>query len=89
MSVTTVIGDAFGRWHASWTTTYPTDEQSNAAGERRHPLEDIIIRTRAVNLSDVLAKVRMLREIERGGTWPCKDEMLGSIAADLERLGAG
>jgi hypothetical protein len=82
----TKIAAAFERWHKLWTTTYPTDAKSNAARARRHPLEREIVQTRASALPDVLAKVRMLREIEKGGTWSREDEMLASVIADLEQL---
>jgi hypothetical protein len=44
---------------------------------------------RAVCLPDVLAKVRILREMEKSGKWIAEDEMLASIAADLEHLATG
>jgi hypothetical protein len=52
--------------------------------EERYALQEDMIGMRAVCLPDVLAKVSMLREIEKGGKWTAEDELLASIAADLE-----
>jgi hypothetical protein len=84
MSATRITA-AFERWHKLWATTYPTDAESNAAAGWRSPIEREIIGTPASGLPDVLAKVRMLREQEKGGKWAAEDEMLASIITDLER----
>jgi hypothetical protein len=81
---TTNIAAAFERWHQLWTANFPTDAEGEAAMEERAALKAQIIGTRAGSGADVLAKVRMLYEHARA-CW-VEDEMLTSIAADLERL---
>jgi hypothetical protein len=68
------------------TGNYPSDAASNAAAEVRHVIEKEMIGTRATGLPDTLAKVKVLREHARGGIWIHTDEMLASIAADLEHV---
>jgi hypothetical protein len=71
---TTTIAADFRRWHEIWTGKYPTDAASDAAAEHRWALEARIIESWACCLPDVLAKVRMLREHEKGGKWANEDE---------------
>jgi hypothetical protein len=80
----TKIAAAYLRWHELWTANFPTDEAGNAAMEERAALKAYIIGMRAGSGADILAKVRMLYEHARA-CW-VEDEMIASIAADLERL---
>jgi hypothetical protein len=82
----TIITASFRRWHELWNATISTDAASAAASKERHAIALHIIGSRAGCLPDVLAKVRILREMETGGEWIAEDAMLASIAADLEHL---
>jgi hypothetical protein len=80
----TKIAAAFERWHELWTAKYPGDIP-DADNEERHALKKHIAEMRAVCLSDTLAKIQIILETEKG-YGRVADEMLSSIAADLERL---
>jgi hypothetical protein len=85
---TTTIGVDFRRWYELWAANFPTDEEGKAAADERQALEDRIISTRAGGGGDILVKARMLREHAKD-LWGRTDEVLASIAADLEHLATG
>jgi hypothetical protein len=82
----TTIAASFKRWYELQTAKYPGDIPV-ADSEERHGLKKRIAGTRAVCLPDTLDKVRLLVETEKG--YGREDEMLASIAADLEHLATG
>jgi hypothetical protein len=79
----TKIAAAYERWHELYTAQYSDDRVPDALAEELDALHDRIVDMRAVCLPDVLAKVSMLREMEKGGE-VIGDYVLASIAADLE-----
>ena len=81
----TTIAAAFERWHELMMANFPTDAEGVAAADERLELEDRIISTRARVGGDVLVKATMLREHAKA-LWGRTDEILVSIAADLESL---
>jgi hypothetical protein len=82
----TKIAAAYERWYKIQTATYPGDIPA-ADSDEWYALKTRIAGMRAVCLPDTLAKVRLLIETEKA--YGREDEMLASIAADLERLEEG
>jgi hypothetical protein len=82
----TAIGVAYERWRELMMANFATDAEGIAAAQERRSLEQYIIAKRAVCASDVLSKVNMLNKHSEASIWGRQDEMMASIAADLESL---
>ncbi|MDB5406539.1 MAG: hypothetical protein JWL84_1451 [Rhodospirillales bacterium] len=75
-------------WMRISSATGMTADQAAAAGDRQGEIEDDLETTPAVTGADVIAKARVIAELERHGITPWEDgpQLAASLLADLERL---
>jgi hypothetical protein len=76
----TKITDAYRQWSELWRD-FPTDEEEEAAGEARSPLEDLIADEPATCLEDVVCKLKLSREIDG---WLRQGEVLADAIGAIE-----
>ena len=81
----TKIGAAYRVWAELWRT-FPTDEESDAAGDARRPLLETFAKEPATCLADVICKLRVVRDLDG---WAHEREAIADAIACLERLAGG